>query len=71
MHLVFLGTQVVGKQVKQKDSRESRQKRARSWKFWRAALTNWKAFANEHWLEKKRTSRGRRRRKKKKRGIAV
>ena len=29
MHLVFLGTQVVGKQVKQTEGRESRQNRAR------------------------------------------
>lgn len=28
-HLVFLGTRVIGKQVKQKDGRESRQNRAR------------------------------------------
>ena len=33
LHLVFLGTKVVGKQVKQKEGRESRQNRARGTKL--------------------------------------
>lgn len=36
-----------------------------SWSYQREDLANWKAFASRHWLEKKRTSRGRRRRKRK------